>query len=411
MRIALVTPHFITPVGNEPREQPARAHALAQALAAQGHRVTIYARRDSGAHSGSAILASGVRVEYVPAGPPTALPADKLARHIPEFADRMERLLSRQRPDVVHAHDWPGGLAALACAKRLGIPVVQSFGSLAATERRLRLPGCGTGARARVEAAVARSASAVLASSAAEAADLTRLGVPRRSISIVPIGVDTDRFTPDGRTASRNGKARLLLTDPRGLDVAVRALAAVPGAELVITGGPPGAWLRSQPGQRKLTRLASASGVQDRLTFTGRLSHAELPALLRSADLLVSMAAHEPSGAAAIKAAACGVPAAASDVGGNKDVVIDGTTGVLVPPGRPDVLARQLRRLLAVPFQLEAFGIAAADRARARYSWARIGRETAAAYARCLPQPVSMPDAGHPEPEAERRADAVPLRA
>jgi hypothetical protein len=58
---------------------------------------------------------------------------------------------------------------------------------------------------------------------------------------------------------------------------------------------------------------------------------------------------------------------------------------VLIPPGQPGLLARRVRQLLAAPVRLEAFGLAAADRAQSRYQWDRIGMETAAAYERCQP--------------------------
>jgi glycosyltransferase involved in cell wall biosynthesis len=77
---------------------------------------------------------------------------------------------------------------------------------------------------------------------------------------------------------------------------------------------------------------------------------------------------------------ACGTPVVASAIGGHRDTVVDGTTGVLVPPGQPTLLARRIRRLLASPMLLEGYGIAAADRACARYSWDRVGRETVSVY-------------------------------
>jgi len=80
------------------------------------------------------------------------------------------------------------------------------------------------------------------------------------------------------------------------------------------------------------------------------------------------------------------------------DAVIDGTTGILVPPRQPSVLARRIRHLLTSPLQMDAFSIAAVDRARSRYSWDRIGRETVRAYERCLPhQFPAVKD--EPEPE------------
>jgi glycosyltransferase involved in cell wall biosynthesis len=100
----------------------------------------------------------------------------------------------------------------------------------------------------------------------------------------------------------------------------------------------------------------------------------------------------------ALQAMACGTPVAAPAQGVVGDAVIDGTTGILVPPGQPSVLARRIRHLLASPLQLDAFSVAAVDRARSRYSWDRIGRETVRAYERCLPhQFPAVKD--EPEPE------------
>jgi glycosyltransferase involved in cell wall biosynthesis len=220
--------------------------------------------------------------------------------------------------------------------------------------------------------------------------------VPRTSVTVVPFGVDNDEFVPEGPVAKRNGRSRLLAVVPsdltmaqqQGLGVLVRMLARVPGAELVVAGGPARSQLTKEPAYRDLIRLAERFGVADRLVFTGKVAADGLPPLLRSADLLVSAAPYDPAGGVAIAAMACGTPVAACAADGLTDAVLDGTTGVLVPPGRPDLLAQRVRLLLASPLRLEAFGIAAADRARARYSFDRISRETLAAYERCL-QPAA----------------------
>ena len=81
---------------------------------------------------------------------------------------------------------------------------------------------------------------------------------------------------------------------------------------------------------------------------------------------------------------ACGVPVVASAVGGILDTVVDGATGTLVPPRRPDRLAAAMRKLLAEPFWREAYGTAGVDRARSRYSWNRIAAGTVAAYEQVL---------------------------
>jgi glycosyltransferase involved in cell wall biosynthesis len=83
-----------------------------------------------------------------------------------------------------------------------------------------------------------------------------------------------------------------------------------------------------------------------------------------------------------LEAMACGVPVIATAVGGHLDTVVDRVTGVHVRPRRPAEAARRIRELLADPVRREAFGIAAADRARSRFSWERIARETARIYER-----------------------------
>jgi glycosyltransferase involved in cell wall biosynthesis len=383
MRIALVAENT-SPLTDPAAAQTARVTSLALALARLGHRVTIYARRDARALPGSAILAPGVAVEHVTAGPPTPLDTDEVTAHLPEFGHDLAQRWRRNPPDVAHAHFWTSGLAALAGARDLGVPVAQTFGSLGAAEQRHHTPERPLTARIRLEACIARSADVVLASSAEELADLARLGVPRGKVRVVPCGVDAQRFSPEGPAARRNGRPRLLyaeeLTAARGLGVAMRALAQIPDAELVITGGPDRAELGRHQGCRDLQRFARALEVHDRLVFTGRITPDEWPALLRSADLVVSTAPYEPVGVVAIEAMACGTPVVTAAVGAERDAVIDMTTGLFVPQRQPARLALGIRRLLANSLQLEAYGIAAADRARSRYSWERIGRETLAAY-------------------------------
>jgi D-inositol-3-phosphate glycosyltransferase len=395
MRIALVA-HHGSPLSQEPVPQVASIAAHAQALARLGHRVTIYARRDSRGLPGSAILAPRVTVEHVAAGPLAPLAGDELAAHVAGFGDYLAQRWRRNPPSLVHAYFWTSGLAALAAVRDSGIPLVQTFGTLGTAERRHGPAGQQQDGRIRLEACIARSARAVLAGTAAEASELTRMGVPRASVTVVPCGVDTDEFTPEGPVAKRNKRPRLLAVAPwgagpglapaqgQGLGVLVRMLARVPDAELVIAGGPARGQLNKERVHQDLVQLAERFGVADRLTFTGKVAAAGLPALLRSADLLVSAAPYDPAGSVAVAAMACGTPVAACSADGLTDAVVDGTTGVLVPPGRPDLLARRVRLLLASPLRLEAFGIAAADRARARYSWDRISRETVAAYERCL---------------------------
>jgi glycosyltransferase involved in cell wall biosynthesis len=100
--------------------------------------------------------------------------------------------------------------------------------------------------------------------------------------------------------------------------------------------------------------------------------------------LFVHTARYEPTGVIPLEAMGCGTAVVATASGAAADAVLDGTTGILVPPGRPALLVQRIRQLLARPMLVEAYGLAAADRVRSRYSWDRIATETIATYERAL---------------------------
>jgi D-inositol-3-phosphate glycosyltransferase len=381
MKIALVAQHTTSPA------EDTRLRELSRSLASKGHRVTVYASKNGAAGSlpGQAELEPGVQVEYIGAGGKHAGDESQLLAQVPAFSHPLRDRWHHERPDVVHALRWTSGLAALAAGRDLRIPVVQSFDSLGVAERRHHVLPLSVGTeRIRLEPAIGRSVNAVVAGSSDEESDLTRLGVPRRSIKVVPCGVDTDEFSPEGPLADRTGRPRLVtiadLQEHDTLATLLEALAKVPGAELVVAGGPPRAQLRGDMAYRRLAKVAESLDVSGRVLFAGEVSRAALPPLLRSADLFVNVSEYDPTGTVSVQAMACGTPVIASAVGGQVDAVVDGTTGILVPPGRPVLLAQRIRQLLAHPMLLEAFSVAAADRARSRYSWDRIAHETLAVY-------------------------------
>ena len=389
MKIALVAQHSTPVPGNSDKTtaaaDDARLVEMSTSLAGAGHQVTVYARRNSKSLPERARLAAGVSVEYV--GPAdSSADESHLLKQIGAFSQPLHDRWSKDRPDVVHALRWTSGLAALSAARDLQVPVVQSFDQLGVTERRHGMIPVGAGTeRIRLEPAIGRTVSAVVAGSSDEESDLTRLGIPRRSIRVVPCGIDTDEFTPEGPTHERNGRHRLLTiadlaTEQDALNTLLRALSKIPRAELIVAGGPPRDGLRSDRSYRRLAKLTDSLNLTGRVFFAGQVGRTALPPLLRSADLLVNINEHEPSAITSIQAMACGTPVVASAVGAQVDAVVDGTTGILVEPGRPALLAQRIRALLAHPMMLEAFSVAATDRARSRYSWDRIAHETLAVY-------------------------------
>jgi D-inositol-3-phosphate glycosyltransferase len=105
-----------------------------------------------------------------------------------------------------------------------------------------------------------------------------------------------------------------------------------------------------------------------------------MPALLRSADAVVCVPWYEPFGIVPLEAMACGVPVVASAVGGQIDSVVDGVTGVHVPPRDPAALAMALGTLLDHPERRARLGAAGARRARERFAHEQVAAATREIY-------------------------------
>ncbi|GLY74430.1 glycosyltransferase [Actinoallomurus iriomotensis] len=403
MNIVMVSVHT-NPVATEASShEGVRVHVaeLARELGRQGHRVTIYTRRD-GLGSGERVrLAPRVNVEFISAGNALPMSEQEVLPHIREFADKLAKRLVAGRPDVIHAHHWLSGLVAMSAADGLDIPIVQSFHGLAS----LRRGGEVSPARLRVERAISRSVDALVATTETECDELTRLGVTRKRIACVPSGVDSERFTPQGRTLlPRSENPRIVMLSRRfaedGVTTAIKALSRIPDAELVVAGGPAPDELDGDPGIHRLRIAAKEAGVDERVTFLGRVDPDDVPGLLRSADLTVSLPSYQSFGRVPVESMACGTPVVVTPVGGHLDTVIDDVTGVYARPGRPAELAQRIRNLLAERTHLTALGIGGADRVRARYSWERVANETLKAYESVLPAAEPEQDV-HEEEELE----------
>jgi glycosyltransferase involved in cell wall biosynthesis len=389
MRIDLISEHA-SPLaaigGADSGGQNVHVAELARALGERGHHVTVYTRRDDPDLPDRVRVGPGMTVEHVLAGPATVLPKDILLPYMAEFGDHLAARWRLEPPDVVHAHFWMSGLAARRGARATGIPVLQTFHALGVVKRRHQgAADPSPPSRLRLEAELSRDAALVVATCSDEVTELTALGVPAQRIAVVPCGVDLDRFTPSGPRATRDHRHRILslgrLVERKGVETTIRALPEVPGAELVIAGGGDAV---ADAELARLTAIAQECGVRHRIRLLGQISRYDVPALLRSADVVVSVPWYEPFGMVPLEAMACGVPVIASAVGGHLDTVSDGRTGALVPARDPATLAQRLREMLADPARLAAIGSAAAVRARSRYGWERIAAQVELLYRRVL---------------------------
>ncbi|HEY7595928.1 MAG TPA: glycosyltransferase [Actinophytocola sp.] len=391
MRIALVSEHA-NPLaalgGVDAGGQNLHVAELSKALSRKGHDVTVYTRRDDRDQPEELATAFGYRVVHVPAGPARQVPKDDLLPHMGRFARYLRVRWEADPPDVVHAHFWMSGLAALSAARAVGVPVVQTFHALGVVKKRYQgMDDTSPAQRIGTEKMIGREADRIAATCTDEVFELVRMGVPRARISVVPCGVDADQFVPEGDPAPPGKYPHRLvsvgrLVPRKGFATAIAALRALPDTELVIAGGPSMRRLAHDEHARYLRAFAESMGVADQVQLLGQVSREEMPALLRSADAVVCAPWYEPFGIVPLEAMACGVPVVASAVGGLSDTVVDGVTGKLVPPRKPRALAGALHALLTHRTMREQFGAAGRDRVCARYSWDRVAAETVRVYER-----------------------------
>jgi glycosyltransferase involved in cell wall biosynthesis/phosphoheptose isomerase len=360
--------------------------ALSRELGRRGHEVVVFTRRDDPDLPRRVGLCPGVEVEHLDAGPAVELPKDELFQHMPEFARGLERGWRSWRPEVVHSHFWMSGHASLISAAPLGLPVVQTFHALGAVKRRYQ-GGMDTSPseRLEIEREIAHRAERVLPTCSDEVFELMRLGADNERLTVVPCGVDLDLFSPHGPAEERSdGMHRLLyvgrLVQRKGVGNVISALPRLPGVELVVAGGPDRSHLREDPEARRLIELAEEHGVAGRVQMRGRVERERLPALIRSADAVVSVPWYEPFGIVPLEAMACGVPVIATAVGGMIDSVVDGRTGVHVPPRDAERLAEATSILLGDSERCNSYGLAGAKRVRRLYGWQRVGAQVLEVY-------------------------------
>jgi D-inositol-3-phosphate glycosyltransferase len=418
LRIALVSEHA-SPLavlgGADAGGQNVHVAALATELAGQGHSVTVHTRRDATRLSGRVAMAGGVVVDHVDAGPPCPVPKDQLLPYMPAFAAELARTWRADPPDVAHAHFWMSGLASIEAARPLGIPVVQTFHALGVVKRRHQ-GGADTSPpeRLAVEARLAGEVDHIVATCADEVEELKGIGADPARMTIIPCGVDLRLFRPAGPEAQRSGRPRILvvgrLVERKGTADVLRAMSLLPEAELVVAGGPAREELDDDPEFQRLTALAEQLGVSERVTFLGRIPQGRLPLLLRSAEVVACAPWYEPFGIVPLEAMACGTAVVASAVGGLQDSVVDGVTGLLVPPRHPERLAEAIGGLLVDDVRRRRMGRAGVARARSLYGWPSIARRTAEVYrqlARQLAEGRVSPPAGTPIDLAEASAAGV----
>ena len=364
LRVAIVSPYDIDVPGG------VQSHVvqLADELRRGGDDVHVVA---PGRRSRGTITAVGasVRIPFNDSVAPLAL--------APTVARRVRRVLADLEPDVVHVHEPVVPMVSLAAATAGVAPTVGTFHAWSDRDVLYRA------VRPLSRRVVAGLQGRIAVSGAAAEYHAGALGVPASSFRVIPNGVDVARFaagrpyeslaaTPAllfvGRLEPRKGLADLVVAF-------VRLKEQHPDVRLYVVGEGP---------EREAAQAGLPVRLRSDVVFLGRVEQAELPRLYRSADVYVSPAlGGESFGIVLAEAMAAGATVVASDIPGYRSVVVDGRNGVLVPPGDPASLARELGALLDNPARRAAL----AEQARrdvAELDWPVVAARVRAVYVEAM---------------------------
>jgi glycosyltransferase involved in cell wall biosynthesis len=268
-------------------------------------------------------------------GPASLVSKDALSASL--YALRLARRLRRLRPDLVHTNSLKAAFYGGLAGRLAGVPVVCHVRDRIAGDY---LP---PGAVGMVRTSLERLVTAVIANSQATLDTLQT----RRPAFVVPSPVDISQARALGR---RNGgplQVGILgrIAPWKGQDLFLRAFATAfrSGDERAYVIGAP-LFRGDEAFVEELERLAGELGVDGRVTFTG-FRH-DVHSALADLDVLVhASTTPEPFGQAVVEGMAAGLPVVAADAGGPAEIIADGESGLLYPPGDVDALVAALERL------------------------------------------------------------------
>lgn len=324
----------------------------------------------------------------------------------PTIVSKLVRLFRRERPHIVHSHNWATFLYTVVAAKLTRVPVLihgeHGYEDHRAVMRRL-------GAKQFLARQVTRLTTV---SSHLERLLIERWNVPPERVTFIPNGIDLDRFPLNGDSQSLRREFGLApehrvitsigrFVPVKDFPMLIRAFASVfaqhPESRLLLVGS----------GDREdLVCLADVLGVRDAVLFPG--SRLDVPALLALTDVYVNSSRIEGMSNTILEAMAAARPVVATDAGGNSELVREAENGFLVPPGDDSALAARVQQLLESSAMRSAMGRAGRRIVERHHSITR----TVDAYNNMyLESTIRRRLRGaQPAPQAVRRAAARALR-
>lgn len=357
-----------------------------------GLEVDVFTRRSDASLPEVAEIAPGARLVQIEAGPAAHVEKEDLPALVHAFAAGVEAFAAAEGVtyDLIHSHYWLSAEAGDALAGRWDVPHAAMFHTLGDVKLRARASEREPEVRLEAERRLVHRLDRVVAATEHERRLLRQIyGVSPSKVSVIPLGVDLDQFSPADRAEARRRVGlpedeRVILAVGRieplkGLDILIQSLSAMSDLDrvgLYIIGGDE----RAQPELHRLATIARACGVEDHVHLLGARGHEELPDYYRAADVVAMPSFYESFGLVAVEAMSSGVPVVASLVGGLASTVVDGRTGYLIAWRCPEPFAEKFDLLFANDELRRALGASARLRMEESYAWTRVAASVAALY-------------------------------
>ncbi|MEW5960323.1 MAG: glycosyltransferase [Chloroflexota bacterium] len=388
---------------------------LSREFSRRGIDVDVYTRSQDPSVPRITPLAERSRVIHVKAGPEAPYNKNRIYNHLDEFVAGVQRQaqVDQLEYDIIYSHYWLSGLVAASLRRSWHIPFVQMFHTLAELKNRVAQTPVEREPQQRLdcERAVMTMADRLIAATLLEQKEMAEYyGADPRQVSIVPPGVDLNRFKAMSRP-----EARAFLGIPpyhqmilfvgriqplKGIDTLIRALALIKKQEpelvknvcVCIIGGDP-----NQDSDYEKSELARLKSLQaqlelgDLVAFSGARDQDSLIYYYSAAEMVVMPSHYESFGMVVLEAMACGAPVIASDVGGLSFNIEDGYNGYLVPGRNPQAMADKIILLLKYRVLRDQL----AEQALAwvtRYSWVNIAAELLEVFEETLAQFRGQPE-------------------
>ncbi len=368
---------------------------LARELGSRGYWVDIYTRVNASQKNQLAELYENVRLIQLRVGNNGHMHKLALYPYLADFFRELEEFKASQSFDyhLIHSHYWLSGRVGTWAQERWNVPHVFMFHTIGAVKNNTVGSEKEPGLRTATEKHLARHCDRILVATDKERDHLMQhYGACPETIGVVPCGVNLDLFRPLNKTRARQ---QLGFTQDESIVLFVGRFAPLKGIDrlleaaaylqhhqrlrLVIVGGDG----QRTPETQNLQRLSRRLGIQDSVTFVGRIEQDKLPPYYSAADVLVVPSYYESFGLVALESLASGTPVVATKVGAMESILQDGKTGHVVSNGSPILLANGIEAFISRSLPVSADAIRASV---LRFSWENVASTMIDEYAAVLRQ-------------------------